>query len=346
MADKSKLPIVDRITGLAQYVARQSRGLLPGNDSSGFSNESPLLQQIPVFAELSAEEQMVLLSRMDFGTLNPGERLFEADERAETLYIIQKGWAKLLTTDTAESELVLGPGEVLEQSAFFLREIYSFTATATTSLEYSSLSDMALTNIVTEFPEIGLKIGLAFGRGIAQYRNYLGSVLNRFELLAELNPFQKYVLSRFLTPQRYVEHETIFCRDDPPTGFFFIETGSVGLFNDELTEPLRLTAGDAFGLEATAYGHLHLYTAQATTDTVVWLLSPADYEKLEHIYPSVKSTFTSTLVNRLSEDFDLAADILAAECDALEIACGPEHPLLKNLEKVRRTILWAKQHRI
>ena len=99
-----------------------------------------------------------------------------------------------------------------------------------------------------------------------------------------------------------------------------MESGSVWLLNDDLTEPLYLTAGDIFGHEATTYRHPHFYTAQAGDDTVVWLLSPADYEKLEHVYPSVKFTFTSNLVNRLGEDFEQAAEVLSAECEALQIA--------------------------
>jgi CRP-like cAMP-binding protein len=154
------------------------------------------------------------------------------------------------------------------------------------------------------------------------------------------------VLARFLTPQRYVERETIFCKDDPPTGFFFVESGSVWLLNDDLTEPLYLTAGDIFGHEATTYRHPHLYTAQAAEESVVWLLSPADYEKLEHVYPSVKFTFTGNLVNRLGEDFELAVEVLAAECDALQIVAGSNHPLVKNLERAQRTLLWAKHCRL
>lgn len=348
MAEKLAVPIVNKISGLAQYVARQSRGLLPFTGGYEVLTEptSTLLQQIPIFSELTLEEQTVLLSRMEQVTVKAGTPLFNAGDRAETLYVIQKGWVRLSATMLTGSETMVGAGELLEQSAFFLREVYSTTAVAATSLQFYCLSDLILTNIVTEFPELGLKLGLAFGRGIAQFRNYLSSVLNRFKLLDGLNPFQKYVLARFLTPQRYLERETIYCKDDPPTGFFFVESGAVWLLNDDLTEPLYLTAGDIFGHEATTYGHPHLYTAQAAADTVIWLLSPADYEKLEHIYPSVKFTFTSNLVNCLGEDFELAAEVLAAEGEALQIACGSNHPLVKNIERVRRTLLWARYHRI
>lgn len=346
MAEKLAVPIVSKISGLAQYVARQSRGLLPFNGGKEYLAEPTLLQQNPIFSELTVEEQMLLLDRMEYVTVESGTTLFEAGESAQTLCLIHKGWVKLSLPEMNGSETMLGEGELLEPSAFFLREVYSAAAVANTSLQYYILNDLTLTNIVTEFPEIGLKIGLAFGRGIAQYRSFLSSILNRFELLDGLNPFQKYVLARFLTPQRYMERETIFCKDDPPTGFFFVESGSVWLLNDDLTEPLQLTAGDIFGHEATTYRHPHLYTAQAAEDTVVWLLSPADYEKLEHIYPSVKSTFSSNLINRLGEDFELAAEVLAAECEALSIVCGGSHPLVENLKRVRRTILWAQGYRL
>lgn len=346
MAEKVAVPIVNRISGLAQFVARQSRGLLPFNGSKRFLAEPTLLQQIPIFSELNAEEQMLLLGRMESVSLAAGTPLFVADDRAETLYLVQQGWVRLSNPALTGAEAMVGAGELLEPAPYFLREVYTTTAVAATSLQLYTLSDLTLTNIVTEYPEIGLKIGLAFGRGIAQFRSYLSSVLNRFELLNGLNPFQKYVLARFLTPQQYVERETIYCKDDPPTGFFFVESGSVWLLNDDLTEPLYLTAGNIFGHEATTYGHPHLYTAQAAQDTVVWLLSPADYEKLEHIYPSVKFTFTGNLVNSLAEDFELAVEVLSAEREALQIVCGNYHPLVKNLERVQRTLLWARHHRL
>ena len=135
-----------------------------------------------------------------------------------------------------------------------------------------------MTGLITEHSEIGLYLGLAFGRGIAQFQQQLIDRLARIPLLQDLSARERGLIAQYLAPQRYYPSEAIYRSGDRPTGLFLIERGAVRLLGDDDQEYSELSYGEAFGEMAVISAKPHANTAQAANEVIVWRLSPDDFK--------------------------------------------------------------------
>ena len=236
----------------------------------------------------------------------------------------------------------LGPGNLVGELDFFLQRPHPVMATTASKVMLWSLDSLTLKNIVTTHPNVGLELGLALGRGIAQFQTYLANQLAKIGLLENLSSTQRHILARQLTPFRYMPRDTIYRGGDPATGIFFVQSGTVWLLSDVDEDHLVIGPGDTFGEKTVIYGIPHTYTAQAATEVTVWLLSPADYNALAHSYPSITATLSQKLQTSVTDELNVVSEVLDSEINALSVACGREHRLIKQLSQVRRTLNWVK----
>jgi CRP-like cAMP-binding protein len=214
----------------SRYLAQESRKILPFQRDLAEDSGEALLSKTPLFADLSLDELSAIVGSMELITVNGGEVILQEGERSELMYLVRSGWVSIFSdhadpTTPASSQSTIGTGELIGQTAFFLRDPQPFSARANSEVTLWRLSDASLTSIVTASPLIGLKLGLALGRGIAQLQQYLAYRLVTIPLFENLSTVQRKMLTRYLTPQRYLPHETIFRCEDPPTGIFFVQRG-------------------------------------------------------------------------------------------------------------------------
>lgn len=258
------------------------------------------IKNTPLFGELTEEEQRAIGKRMRLEEYNPNETLFTKGGESEALYLIKEGWVKLSDGDQAAVIATLGPGSLLGDTDFFLGNPYNLTARASGKVTVWSLDQAAMTGLIAEHPEIGLYLGLAFGRGIAQFQQQLIDRLTRIPLLQDLSARERGLIAQYLAPQRYYPNEAIYRSGDSPTGLFIIERGAVRLLGDDDEEYSELTYGEAFGEMAVISAKPHSNTAQAANEVIVWRLSLDDFKALTETYPSIKTNLSRNLRTRLS----------------------------------------------
>ena len=263
------------------------------------------IRNAPLFADFTEIEQRAVGKRMRLETYQAGELVFAKGAESDALYLIKSGWVKLSDDSGHTAIATLGPGSLLGETDFFMARERGMTARATSPLSVWVLDENAVLDIIEEHNEVGLKLGLAMGAGIAQYQQYLMDHLGHISFMRDLDEVERQVVASRLVPERFAPSEAIFRSGDAASGIYFIESGSIRLIgDDDFTE---LGPGDTFGEMAVMSGKPHANTAQAAVDSTVWQLTPSDFARLAETYPSIRATLSRNLRSRLS-----AADVVQA----------------------------------
>jgi len=263
------------------------------------------IKNAPLFAEFTETERRAVGKRMRLETYQSGELIFAKGSESDALYLIKEGWVKLTEDSSQTAIATLGPGSLLGETDFFMGRERGMTARATSPLSVWVLDENAVLDILEEHNEVGLKLGLALGTGIAQYQRYLMAHLGHIPFMRDLSENERQMVTRRLVPQRYAPAEAIFRSGDTASGIYYIESGAVRLIgDDDFTE---LGPGDTFGEMAVLSGKPHANTAQAALESTVWQLTPSDFARLAETYPSIRATLSRSLRSRLS-----AADVVQA----------------------------------
>ena len=247
------------------------------------------IKNTPLFAELTDDEQRAIGKRLRLENYKPGETIFIKGRESEALYLIKEGWVKLSAGENEPVVANLGPGSLLGETDFFLGHPHAMTARASGSVTVWAFGSSDLNNLITERPDIGVNLGLAFGAGICQYWPRLTQSLADIPLLQDLSDRERSVLAQRLSPQRYFANDAIYRSGDLPTGIFFIQKGTVRLLGETDDDYTELAAGEVFGEMAVISGKVHSNTAQAATEVIVWQLSPADFAGLAENNPTIKT---------------------------------------------------------
>lgn len=291
------------------------------------------IQDTPLFAELSADEQRAIGKRLRLEKYKPNETLFVKDGESDALYLIKEGWVKIAADENGPSVANLGPGSLIGEADFFLGQPRTTTARATGDLTVWSLHNDDLATIIAEMPEIGLNLGLAFGHGISQYHYILTQQLANTPLLQNLSARERALIAHHLAPQRFQAGDPIFRSGDRPTGLYIIDQGAVRLLGDTDDDFAEVQAGEIFGEMSVIANKPHAKTAQAAADTIIWQLSPTDFAQLIATYPSIKTNLSRNLRASLSlSDQTYAVNVLR------KIALFEDLPQ-EALEDVARLIL-------
>jgi CRP-like cAMP-binding protein len=264
------------------------------------------IENVPLFANFTEVERRAISKRMRLETYQQGELVFAKGAESDALYLIKEGWVKLSDNGGRAAIATQGPGSLVGETDFFLGRERSMTARANSALTVWVLDENAIIDIIEEHSEVGLKLGLAFGGSIAQYQRYLMDRLSHIAFMHDLPEDERQAVAELLVPQRYESGEAIFRSGDVASGLYFIESGTVRLIGDG-DDFSELGRGDTFGELAVLSGKPHPNSAQATAETIVWQLSPADFARLAESQPNIRSILSRNLRARLS-----AADMVQA----------------------------------
>ncbi len=327
-------------------LAQQAKNVLAGFSWSESATSSLPLAALPLFADLSGAEQQLVFGQMSLEQFDRGATLFASDEESTAMYLLKDGRVNLLATDHAEVADTCYPGDLLGQTELLLKLPRSQTARAADKVAAWVLDEPHLTSLVTSYPNIGLQLGLALGRGIAQFHTCLANQISKTALLAGLSDVQRRILAQYLTPYRCMPQEIIYRAGDPPTGIFVVDRGTVLLINETDQESTELATGDTFGEQAVIYGVPHAFSAQAMTEVILWLLSPADFAALAGVSPSITATLSHNLFTSLAEALQIAVHVIDSEIEALSLVAGRQHSLVRKLYRVRQALTWVKNNQI
>jgi CRP-like cAMP-binding protein len=341
-------PSAGKQTSAARSGRRQCRyrhAIDSPTDQVALVTPHKLIENTPLFAELTAEERGIIGRAMQLRSYRTDDPLFLQNEPSDALYLIQQGWVKLCSEVAPADVTTVGSGNSVGCTDFFLGRPRQMTARAAGEVIAWVLDTQGLDEAIAAYPRIGLSLGLTFGTGIVQFQDYLARGLAHIPLLRDLSEEERWIVAGHLSPHRYTSRETIYRAGDPSTGVFFIEKGVVWLLSNS-DNHIELGPGQTFGEQAVVSGKYHLYTAQAATDVILWQLSAADFVILADAFPSIKHILNQQFYASMDEALAIASSIVKREITALQVAGGDDSNVVKRLRQVGDMLAWIKDSQV
>ncbi len=157
------------------------------------------------------------------------------------------------------------------------------------------------------------------------------SIVFGSRFLKNLSTAERYEFLQLCHKRSYKEREYVFYRNDPGTGMYFIQEGSIQLMlepddntetNDEENNIFLLEAPDSFGALSIGYNLRRKSTAKCATDCQLLGFFQPDFEVLRDRHPQIAVKFLQTLTNislRQLEKATYAIEEIAGKDRALKI---------------------------
>ncbi|MEX0724457.1 MAG: cyclic nucleotide-binding domain-containing protein [Gracilimonas sp.] len=131
------------------------------------------------------------------------------------------------------------------------------------------------------------------------------NIVFKSKFLANLNPAERYEFLQLCHRRSYKEGEYVFYKNDPGTGMYFIEHGTIQLTigavdeNDPESEAfaLDLQSPDSFGALSIGYNLRRKSSAKCITDCDLLGFFKPDFEVLRDRHPQIAVKFLQTLTN-------------------------------------------------
>jgi CRP-like cAMP-binding protein len=266
------------------------------------------IQFAPLFTGLSEEEQALLVEHFTPAQAAAGTPIFKTGDQADGLYLIGKGFVRLMTP-SGISLATLGPGSVLGEDSLFRSLPYDVTAQAAGELEYWKLPDRSLRQIIVQQPATGLKLSHNFGSLIAQMQDYLVQRLGQTPELSNLPRHTLQAVADQLEPRRLAQGQYLFRAGDNPSGLFLVEFGSIEVQADGSDERQAVRAGELLGAMALITNKAHTSNAVAAEETILWALSTDDFQAINSRQPGLRRSLGRNVRSRLSRNDQGAAGL-------------------------------------
>jgi CRP-like cAMP-binding protein len=274
-----------------------------------------MVGSVPLFAALTEEEQQLLAARMHLERYAEGDRLFVQGEASGALYLIKSGWVRL-SVEGFDSLASMGAGSLVGETDMLSGRSRATNAEAAAETEAWVLSYSDLEELVGQHPSVGIKISRAFGGNVVQLAAYLSERLQSVPGFRELDDDALASVAGRLQPHEVKAGDLIFQVGDPGEALYMLESGQIQVLTE--LEPsevdfVELSEGAVFGEMPLLSGKPQGQTARAASDTLLWVLSKADFEEVCAAHPAIRRALSSELRARLSpEDRALAVPRLQA----------------------------------
>jgi CRP-like cAMP-binding protein len=267
------------------------------------------LQRIALFADLSLAEQKRIANRLRLQHYEEGSLIFNKGNESIALYLLKSGWVQLVADGGRATLATLGPGNILGEADCFLGRPHTVAARVTADADLWVLDNDDLQDLITEDPELGLKLSIAFGANLIQFERYLVEErLRKVSFFSHLSEEELLAIAGYLRARRFAPGDIVFSAGDEPVGLYLIESGLIRLIAVETNGNFsELREGDAFGEMAVLSGKQYTATARAAEESVLWQLTSTDFEDLTAHYPSIRQTLSRVLRERLSSDDQIVA---------------------------------------
>ncbi len=260
-----------------------------------------LIRMIPLFTDLSADEQESLADSFAQLHFEQGDRLFAAGDRSEALFVIERGYVSIMGRD-GQNLATLGPGSIVGEASLFRHENHEVGAAAATPLDYLSLSNAQLRNLLLRQPSIGIKLSDRFGELLAQMEDYLVSRLSKTEELNRLPQHTLHALASRLKSYPIAAGQALFKAGDAPRGLFLVEEGAIELRPETsiVDEDVQtITPGAIIGTLALLTNKPYTQTGVALEPTLLWALSNEQFQQFNTEHPALRRSLGRNVRARL-----------------------------------------------
>lgn len=165
------------------------------------------------------------------------------------------------------------------------------------------------------------------------------NIVLKSKLLSELSVTERYELLQLCHRRKYKEGEYIFYQNDPGTGMYFIEEGTVQLsvsnsLNDGESDTFtqNVQAPREIGTMSIGYEIRRMASAKCLTDCILLGFFKPDFETLKKRHPETAVKFLEAISKRVMKQLELSVRKLAEVTDT-KTAFSIQFESLYELEK-------------
>ncbi len=258
-----------------------------------------LIRQVPLFADL-AEADRSLIGGVFRSEKQPrGTVIFNSGERADTLFLIQSGYVRLI----GEQSLVLatlGPGSLLSEAEFLRGADHVVSAVAAAEVELLALTDESLRRLIHQHPQVGVTLSLSFGQQVVQMEDYLTDRLAQTDLLGDLPASVLRPLASRLRPYQLGAGDPLYQSGETPQGFFLLERGELAVrHEDGEQESTVVEPGELVGALPLLTHKPYDEVAWAVEPSLIWVVPTGEFYQISSLYPALRRTMGRRLRSTL-----------------------------------------------
>jgi CRP-like cAMP-binding protein/uncharacterized protein YraI len=266
-------------------------------------NLESLIEAVPLFSRLSKKERDEIVRRLRRQEHDQGDVIFTTRLPGDEMHLIESGSVELSTDEGAIIGSV-GSGGLLGDMDLLLGRPRSVEAQARSDVVLWTLRDSDLNELLEKHPSLGVRLSLAFGAPIAQFKpSLVEQRLKPLSLLANLGPEELTAVVNVLGIKEFPQGEFLFRSGTPVEMMFILESGRVSLIPTEAEVKEageELQKGATLGQMEVIMGSPYSATAQARTDVIVWTLSRKVLQDLATQHPTINSNQDQLLQAYLS----------------------------------------------
>jgi CRP-like cAMP-binding protein/uncharacterized protein YgiM (DUF1202 family) len=262
-----------------------------------------LIEAVPLFSRLSKKERDEIVRRLRRQEHDQGTVIFATGLPGDEMHLIESGSVELSTDEGAIIGSV-GAGGLLGDMDLLLGRSRSVEARARSDVVLWTLKDRDIDELVKKHPSLGVRLSLALGAPMAQFKpSLIEKRLKPLPLLANLSPEELTAFVNALGIKEFPQGEFLFRSGTPVEMMFILESGRVSLIPTgakvkEAGEELQ--EGATLGQMEVIMGSSYSATAQAQTDVIVWTLSRKALQDLATQHPTINSNQDQLLQAYLS----------------------------------------------
>lgn len=146
------------------------------------------LKKTSLFKSLSDDMLNALAQNTTTRKLAPGDVLMRKGELADSLFIINEGWVKIVTEDKKGDELIInkcGPGEIIGEMALLDSGPRSATVIAIENSEALELKQEAFQDLLDKNPNVSLSIIRSYSNRLRFSTKYIERAIDWSQKIAE-----------------------------------------------------------------------------------------------------------------------------------------------------------------
>lgn len=146
------------------------------------------LKNTSLFSGLSDDMLATLADKAVIRKLAPNDILIKKGAEGDSLFLIHKGWLKIVTEDSKGDELILnkcGPGEIIGEMALLDSEPRSASVIALENAEALEIKQTAFQDALDQDPDISLSIIRSYSNRLRFSTTYIEKAIDWAQKIAE-----------------------------------------------------------------------------------------------------------------------------------------------------------------
>ncbi len=263
------------------------------------------LANVPALGDLPQPALIDLARRMRPHHLQAGELLYRSKSTPDGLFLVESGELDLRAAGGMGQSSHVRAGELVGTEALLTNRLYRDDATATQETLIWQLNPDDFQAVNRAYPRLRRNLGHTISARL-ESSEQLGAVvrLAQMPLFARVDPQALQAIAGSLVPQHFAAGEPIYRLDEPGDALFLVQKGEVELTvqnsSGVVEELARVADSGHFGEMSLLTGKKRTEAATVTRDAQVWILYKNALDDLVGHYPSISTSLSQGLANRLA----------------------------------------------